>query len=63
MMHMKINGGSMSIDDNNKTTASANVAKEIYDNCITPDEKNVGNEKDGKTNTGNGFKPDIDIND
>lgn len=52
MMNMRINGGSMSITDDNKTIASANVAKQINDACVAPDAK----ENDD-------FKPDITVKD
>lgn len=57
MMHMRINGGSMSISDDNQTTASSNVAKQVYDHCIAPDSK-----LDEGTDTME-FKPDITVKD
>lgn len=58
MMHMRINGGSMSISDDNRTTASENVAKQVYDTCIKPDSK----ADDEGTDTVS-YKPDITIKD
>ena len=38
-MKLGINGGSMEITDDNQTIVSADVAKEIQDNCEQPDNK------------------------
>ena len=38
-MKLGINGGSMEITDDNKTIVSSDIAKEIQDNCETPDNK------------------------
>jgi hypothetical protein len=38
-MKLGISGGCMEITDDNKTVVSANIAKEIKDNCEQPDDK------------------------
>lgn len=38
-MKLGINGGSMEITDDNQTIVSADIAKEIQDNCEKPDDK------------------------
>lgn len=38
-MKLAINGSTMEITDDNKTIVSADIAKEIKDNCEQPDNK------------------------
>lgn len=52
MMDMKINGGSLTITDDNKTVVSRNIAKEITDNYERP-EKSIDQ----------GNKPELTIKD
>lgn len=57
MMHMNINGGKMTITDDNQTVVSSDVAKQIKNGCIAPDSAS------DKEKNESGFVPNITIKD